>query len=311
MLTLAMDAPSDPFSQLASRLGGRLVRAWPLTGGVSAATSALEIELPGGERRRFVIRRPGGHYLRDLRDADVALLERLAMAGLPAPRPRLLDAQGEIFGQPALVLDYLDGELDFGEAGLPAKLEALASQLAAIHSAELAGFAPLLPNLDDRTFAFLDRKPEHPDESLGESAVRAALQGRPRPPRSNPDALLHGDFWPGNVLWREGRISGVIDWEDAAIGDPLYDLAITRLDLLWAYGPSAEEPFTAAYARAAPQVDLTLLPWFDLCACLRPCGQISIWATSANDPGEAASRMREWHALFRRQALDAYALLTR
>ncbi|MFC3077540.1 phosphotransferase [Phenylobacterium terrae] len=306
-----MDAPSDPFAQLAHRLGGALVRAWPLTGGVSAATSALEIELPGGERRRFVVRRPGGHYLRDLREADVALLERLGEAGLPAPRPRLLDAEGEIFGQPALVLDYLEGELDFGEADLPGKLDALARQLAAIHAADLSRFLPLLPNLDQRAFAFFARTPEDPDESLGESEVRAALQNRPRPPRSNADVLLHGDFWPGNVLWRDGRISGVIDWEDAAVGDPLYDLAISRLDLLWAYGPEAVDPFTAAYARAAPQVDLTLLPWFDLGACLRPCGQISVWATSADDPAEAAARMRDRHAGFRRQALAAYALLTR
>ncbi|HEX2560772.1 phosphotransferase family protein [Phenylobacterium sp.] len=306
-----MSPRADPFETLARRLGGELVRAWPLTGGVSAATSALEVELADGARRKFVVRRPGGHYLRDLRERDVQLLERLADAGLPAPCPRLLDAEGEIFGQPALVLDYLEGELDFGEADLPAKLDALARQLAAIHAAPLPAFLPLLPRLDERAFAFFARTPEAPDESLGESEVRAALRRWPRPPSSNPDTLLHGDFWPGNVLWRDGQISGVIDWEDAAIGDPLYDLAISRLDLLWAYGPSAVEPFTVAYARLAPQVDLTFLPWFDLGACLRPCGQISIWATSADAPAEAASRMRERHASFRSKALAAYALLTR
>ena len=27
-------------------------------------------------------------------------------------------------------------------------------------------------------------------------------------------ALLHGDYWPGNVLWKNGALVGVIDWED-------------------------------------------------------------------------------------------------
>jgi aminoglycoside phosphotransferase (APT) family kinase protein len=34
------------------------------------------------------------------------------------------------------------------------------------------------------------------------------------------------------VLWRDGRIVAVIDWEDAQVGDPLADLANTRLELL-------------------------------------------------------------------------------
>jgi aminoglycoside phosphotransferase (APT) family kinase protein len=37
--------------------------------------------------------------------------------------------------------------------------------------------------------------------------------------------VLHGDYWPGNVLWRDGRLVGVIGWEEAAFGDPLADLA--------------------------------------------------------------------------------------
>jgi aminoglycoside phosphotransferase (APT) family kinase protein len=37
--------------------------------------------------------------------------------------------------------------------------------------------------------------------------------------------LLHGDFWPGNALWRDGALVAILDWEDAAIGDPLADVA--------------------------------------------------------------------------------------
>ena len=42
----------------------------------------------------------------------------------------------------------------------------------------------------------------------------------------SPRATVHGDFWFGNVLVDEGSVSGVVDWESAAIeGWPLRDVA--------------------------------------------------------------------------------------
>ncbi len=37
--------------------------------------------------------------------------------------------------------------------------------------------------------------------------------------------LAHGDFGSNNVLARGGNITGVIDWSEALLGDPLYDVA--------------------------------------------------------------------------------------
>jgi hygromycin-B 4-O-kinase len=37
--------------------------------------------------------------------------------------------------------------------------------------------------------------------------------------------LIHGDFGSNNVLTDGFRITGVIDWSEASIGDPLYDVA--------------------------------------------------------------------------------------
>jgi hygromycin-B 4-O-kinase len=37
--------------------------------------------------------------------------------------------------------------------------------------------------------------------------------------------LVHGDFGSNNVLTDGRRITGVIDWSEASIGDPLYDIA--------------------------------------------------------------------------------------
>jgi aminoglycoside phosphotransferase (APT) family kinase protein len=48
--------------------------------------------------------------------------------------------------------------------------------------------------------------------------------------RNGHPSLRHGDFWHGNILVdpSSGRLTGVIDWEKAAIADPAEDLATLR-----------------------------------------------------------------------------------
>ena len=84
----------------------------------------------------------------------------------------------------------------------------------------------------------------------------------------NAPVLLHGDYWPGNILWRDEQLAAVIDWEDARLGDPLIDLAISRLDLLWIFGSEAMNSFTQDYLTGMA-IDTRDLPYWDLCAALR------------------------------------------
>ena len=112
--------------------------------------------------------------------------------------------------------------------------------------------------------------------------------------------LLHGDFWPGNTLWKDGRLVAVIDWEDAAIGDPLADVANARLELLWALGIDAMKAFTRRYASIATAVDFTDLPYWDLWADLRLAGRTSEWGL--DEITEKA--MRAGHEAFVAHALE-------
>ena len=51
-------------------------------------------------------------------------------------------------------------------------------------------------------------------------------------------SLVHRDFGANNVLVQHGSVSGVLDWECALVGDPLYDVANMRF---WAtYLPCME-----------------------------------------------------------------------
>ena len=55
-------------------------------------------------------------------------------------------------------------------------------------------------------------------ERLGDIHARLQCSATPR-------TAVHGDLWFGNLLMAEGRISGVVDWEAAAVcGEPVRDL---------------------------------------------------------------------------------------
>jgi aminoglycoside phosphotransferase (APT) family kinase protein len=275
-----------------------LLRAWPLSGGVSAHMVALEIETPAGESRKLVLRRHGPRDLGQnphIAAQEFRLLQVLQSAQFPAPRPRYIDESGAILPTPYLVIDYVDGQAELAPADPDAYLQQLATQLAALHRITPARLdLSFLPKLD-RGFG---PAPANPDDTLHEREIRAALDAGWPLPHPNPPVLLHGDFWPGNILWRGGRIAAVIDWEDAALGDPLADAANCRLELLWALGAEAMAVFTDHY-RSLARLDWTHLPYWDLRAALRPAGNLSEWGLDA----ASERRMRAQHAWFVEQAL--------
>jgi aminoglycoside phosphotransferase (APT) family kinase protein len=282
--------------------GSVLLRVWPMTGGSSAAMTGLQIRGADGRIDRLVVRRFGRGDLEANRLAvsdEARLLQGLGQAGLAVPAVRGVDASGRMLGEPYLVLAYVEGEAEFAPGDLDGYLGHMAGQLAAIHGVDVVGmglgFLPRQAGVcvelgNGANFQFASQAggmrygaeaggmsygAETGDGSCGaevegmsnEGILRAMVEAGPGA-RRNRVRLLHGDFWPGNVLWRAGRPAAVIDWEDAMIGDPLLDLAIARLDMAWIFGRPAMETFTERY-RALTAVDVSALPYWDLCAALR------------------------------------------
>src|SRR5688572_12088804 len=97
-------------------------RSWPLTGGVSAEVTVIELERRGGEVMRFLARRHGladrDRNPRIARD-EFALLQIAHASGLAVPRPVSLDASGELFPTPVLVIEYIEGATDFNPDDRP------------------------------------------------------------------------------------------------------------------------------------------------------------------------------------------------
>ena len=153
----------------------------------------------------------------------------------------------------------------------------LAMQLYRIHEVDCAKLdVSFLPLKEKRVAEKLGERPEKVDEAFEEGRIRDVLEEVWPLSQQNRSVLLHGDFWPGNILWRDGQIVGVIDWEDAALGDPLADIANSRLELLWAFGIDAMRKFTHHYQSLA-DIDFANLPYWELYAALRRISQIAEW----------------------------------
>ncbi len=278
-----------------------LLRSWPLTGGISAQVTAMELLFPDGQPKKMIVRQHGSNDLS--RNPNVAfdefgLLKTLHSAGLPVPRPYYVDRSSQFFATPCIVVEYIEGATDLAPVDPMAFATKMATQLARIHSLDASGLA-FLPREDERIEPWLAEEPRTPDESLAEGRIRAVLKSAWPFTHPNEPTLLHGDYWPGNILWSKSQLVGIIDWEDAALGDPLSDLANSRLEVLWTCGVEAMERFTEHY-RSLTAADFSNLPYWDLYRGLRSVEAISRWGLET----EVERKMREQYLAFISKAFE-------
>lgn len=294
------------FEQVVKKIDpqSKLLHTWTMTGGVSAQVTALVLEQPDGGTKKLIMRQHGDADLAfnpQVAAAEFRLLQVLKSAHIAAPAPYLLDQSGHIFPTPYLVVEYVEGETEFAPANLTSFLHQLADYMARLHQLNIADVdLSFLPKQEIILAELLKNRPVTLDHSLEEGRIRDALEALSPLPQQNQSVLLHGDLWPGNVLWLDGTLVAVIDWEDARLGDPLADLAYSRLEILWTFGVEAMQQFTDEYL-LLNTIDVINLPYWDLSAALRPAFQIGNWA--ADDTAE--KRMREAHRWFVNQAFDA------
>lgn len=296
---IADSLDEELFARLIRRMDpeSALRRAWRLTGGVSAHVTAVEVKRADGDVQTLLVRRHGEVDLRqnpNIARDEFKLLEIAKSHGLAVPQPHYLDESGDLFPTPYLVIEYIEGETDFEPADVDEYVRQMAEELAKIHR---IGALPELSFLPEQGQGFGER-PAILDDSMDEGRIRDALELAWPLSDMNAFTLLHGDFWPGNILWREGKLAAVIDWEDARTGDPLADLANTRLEILFALGAEAMDDFTDRYL-SLTGVDSINLPYWDLCAALRPCSKFSGWGLDA----DTEARMRERHRSFAERAI--------
>lgn len=229
-------------------------------------------------------------------------MQVLTSVGVPAPIPIYLDTSRELLPTPYLVVTYVEGETQLAPVRVTRFVKRMAEQLVFIHTRDYSKHdLSFLPDQTARLTEKVRHRPAVLDDSLSEGLIRDALESCGIPLPRNQRTLLHGDYWQGNLLWRDDKIAAVIDWEDAAVGDPLADLANARLEILWAFGPRAMRAFTQHYQALNP-LDYTHLPLWDLYAALRPVSNLDTWGLDA----QTVRKMRRRHKTFVNEALKQF-----
>ena len=245
----------------------KLINFKTLTGGISAQTIQLEITLPNSQTHKVVLRQHGevdrqrNHNI--ARD-EYRLLNVLVDAGLPVPKPIYVDDSNTITNIPYIVIEYVEHE-PFDEISMTVQqVHQTAKALCNIHQVDLSAHdLSFLPDLMDELQSRLTQPSAQKTKHIQEALIHAL----PRIQVNEP-SLLHGDYWLGNILWRDGNLAVVIDWEDAMIGDPLSDLGKSRLEILWAGGVDAMNAYTDHYFAVMPHLDKSSLPFWDLYGAL-------------------------------------------
>jgi aminoglycoside phosphotransferase (APT) family kinase protein len=186
---------------------------------------------------------------------ETAVQNGLARVGMPAPFVLLSHDRVETLGRMFMVMEQRPGRpslkgvrWDLFASDLPKLLVSWPAAIARIagdlHSCEadsvldeakargidhsrLAAERHLL-FVEDRLSRFGGKGVTHALEWL-----RDHLPHAPERP-----SVLHGDLWPANVLRHQGQLTGLVDWERAAIGDPALDIGFAKVGLSLLPAPS-------------------------------------------------------------------------
>ena len=232
------------------------------------------------DRGRFILTL----YEKRVRRRDLpfflGLMRHLSARGIACPTPvaaRDGAALRELANRPAAVFDFLEGV--WPRRIWPEHCRALGGALAALHLAgrdyplsrandlSIGGFRPLLERSAARAGEVMPGLADAIDREI--AALEAAW------PRGLPGGIVHADLFPDNVFFRDGEVSGIIDFYFACNDAFAWDVAICLN--AWCFEPDGEFNVTkarrllSAYRarRAFPPDELAALPLLCRGAALR------------------------------------------
>ncbi|WP_437288594.1 homoserine kinase [Sorangium sp. So ce406] len=198
---------------------------------------------------------------------EARMLEHLAAGGVATPQPlrrrdRGPGSEGAAFiaehaGKPVALFPWVVGDSLCQARVTPDATRRVGSALARVHliGASFEGASASrfdLDGLDQRLRglrAHAGAAPALPPEvaaAVDELTGRLERIRAATPRTSGPETLIHGDLFRDNVLWQDGEISALLDFESASRGSAAFDLAVTML--AWCFGDDLDPALAAALA---------------------------------------------------------------
>jgi aminoglycoside phosphotransferase (APT) family kinase protein len=216
--------------------------------------------------------------------------------GLGGLAPVLLggDLDGRWSEHPTSLISWLDGESDITPSDPRSWAGELGRALALVHLTRKDRLASLPSVFDARG-----------SQAQLNGPLAAVVESRWLQIVGSPDVLTHGDYWSGNVVWRSGSLTGIVDWSGGARGPRGFDLGWCRLDLVLLFDERVADAFLEAYQDAVGEAVGDVALW-DSWAVARSHDTVETWA-----PNYAPLRRDDLgkHELRRRHSLWAARLL--
>lgn len=226
----------------------------------------------------LVLRVFRAHHSPVLVTREQATQNALADQGYPAPRVLLVSVDQAALGAPFVVMERVPGvPLMSRVVGMGGVLAEAQARLHALDPSPLRG-----------TVLDLDGYLDAMERRVGAASLVGLmpLVGWLRAHRPPPGDVVvcHGDFHPQNVMVDGPAVSGVLDWPNAVLADPAFDVAATfnilrrvpvgvavrgpRRWLAAGAQPLLAARYLAAYRRRRP-VDVGRLAYYEIATALR------------------------------------------
>lgn len=174
----------------------------------------------------------------------------------------------------AHIMGFVEGDANFRGLKSPQERSAVAAdfmaQLAALHRIDVAATPveglgaprPVGEMVRDYIGVMRRRSLDQGADPLIILSLDLLEQTIPADP-AHP-VIAHSDCGPGNFLFKDGRVSALLDWEIVDYGDPMSDLGMLCLrDLLQPFVP-LPEAFAAYEAAGGARVDLDKVRYYRL-----------------------------------------------
>ena len=268
----------------------RLVAVSPAYGAFTNEVRILDCRTPAGNDLRLVVKLltddPGDAARRA---ADFHGLKVARAHDIPAPEQILLDETGEVLGVPGIVTRFVEGRQIAGPENTTAWAEALADQLLRIHDITLSESEQHgLYDDNDQGLYFLTE--DWPAKMTGHplsETIYATIEELRTSLQQIPPVFIHMDYWPGNVLWVDGRMSAALDWDAARYGDRALDVGYFRMNMYLRGIKEAADIFFKRYESEAGPVGH--LGFWELARAAGPLPNPRQWIPASREMCDATS----------------------
>lgn len=190
--------------------------------------------------------------------------------GLAAPHLVAADLDGVACGTVATLETWLPGSSALPPTVSVSRLRNAGAAFAKVHAFSLAPHQKLRtrqrPVADD-DFASDRRTGRMPTTPLLRRADEATRRlGVP----AGEEVFVHGDAWPGNMLFEGDTCTALIDWKTAGVGNPGVDLSGFRLQMAMQYGQDAPQEVLRGWQEQAGRKARSVSYWDTIAALNTP-----------------------------------------